>query len=259
MKNKFPKHLEKDMEKLYSRAIVTIGKKFLPQIKKAFNESINITDFTIKLNKIIDEDFVKYIGAATLPGIDKEIELVSAWAFSQTKKAVVNLQGLTAEQIREGILVNKKNPVYLTFVKKTIEKNKDLVKALGKEYIDGVSQNAIKTFIDGGSRKDLTNKMLEYTDENLNKAKFWARDQVGDAFAEFTAQQQSLSGIKNYIWRTMGDNAVRDDHAELEGRVFSWSDGAMSTGLLSKPGASHPAEDYSCRCYAEPTNEDVTG
>lgn len=48
---------------------------------------------------------------------------------------------------------------------------------------------------------------------------------------------------KYYIWRTVGDDKVRDSHAEREGCIFSWDDA---------PEGGHPGEDYNCRCIAEP-------
>ena len=40
---------------------------------------------------------------------------------------------------------------------------------------------------------------------------------------------------KYYIWRTVGDDKVRDSHAEREGCIFSWDDA---------PEGGHPGEDY---------------
>ena len=42
-----------------------------------------------------------------------------------------------------------------------------------------------------------------------------------------------------YIWRTKGDNKVRDRHKEREGKVFNWH---------MPPTGGHPGEDYNCRC-----------
>jgi len=258
-KPKFPSHLERDYEKLFSQAITRLGKSFLPKIKNAYKGSTNITDFKIQLNKLYDKQLDLIGSKLLLKKVDKEIELVSAWSFSQVKKSVVGLRELTKEQIREGILINKTDPSYLQFVDKVKVTNRELVQTLGKEYIEGVADLATDTFASGGSVQELTSNLLDYTDGDIKKAKFWARDQMGSAYGEFTKQQQTLAGMKNYIWRTVGDNAVREDHEELNGRVFSWSTGAMGTGLLTKPGAAHPGEDYNCRCTAEPTLKEVTG
>ena len=46
-----------------------------------------------------------------------------------------------------------------------------------------------------------------------------------------------------YIWRTKGDDKVRDRHKERDGKVFNWH---------IPPTGGHPGEDYNCRCWAEP-------
>lgn len=43
-----------------------------------------------------------------------------------------------------------------------------------------------------------------------------------------------------YIWRTVGDNKVRDNHAALEGTVRNLSD------------SPDPGEEFNCRCWGEP-------
>ncbi|MCB1529748.1 MAG: peptidoglycan-binding protein [Rhodospirillales bacterium] len=45
-----------------------------------------------------------------------------------------------------------------------------------------------------------------------------------------------------YIWRSVGDNKVRDSHAELNGTVRDLAD------------SPDPGEEFNCRCWAEPVN-----
>jgi hypothetical protein len=47
----------------------------------------------------------------------------------------------------------------------------------------------------------------------------------------------------HYIWRTAGDKNVRPEHAENDGRIFSWN---------KPPRTGHPGAEYGCRCWAEP-------
>lgn len=60
--------------------------------------------------------------------------------------------------------------------------------------------------------------------------------------------QEDLAATEDngtYIWRTVGDEKVRGHHASRNGKIFSWDDA---------PEGGHPAEDYNCRCWAEPVN-----
>ena len=49
-----------------------------------------------------------------------------------------------------------------------------------------------------------------------------------------------------YIWRTKGDDKVRSKHAEREGKIFN---------KHIPPEGGNPGEDYNCRCWAEPYDE----
>lgn len=51
-----------------------------------------------------------------------------------------------------------------------------------------------------------------------------------------------------YIWRTQGDDKVRPSHAANEGQIFAWDD---------PPPTGNPGEDYNCRCWAEPYDNDA--
>ena len=50
-----------------------------------------------------------------------------------------------------------------------------------------------------------------------------------------------------YVWRTKGDNKVRDRHRQRDGVIFNWH---------IPPEGGHPGEDHNCRCRAEPFNPD---
>ncbi len=47
---------------------------------------------------------------------------------------------------------------------------------------------------------------------------------------------------KTYIWRTVGDNRTRSEHAGREGKSFFWT---------NPPKDGHPGEPFGCRCWAE--------
>ncbi len=51
-----------------------------------------------------------------------------------------------------------------------------------------------------------------------------------------------------YTWRTVGDNRVRNRHAENDGKVFAWD---------NPPPTGHPGDDHNCRCWAEPVPDEI--
>jgi SPP1 gp7 family putative phage head morphogenesis protein len=75
-----------------------------------------------------------------------------------------------------------------------------------------------------------------------------ARTQIANTNAEITATRARSVGINQYIWRTTEDGAVRESHAEMDGKVFSYDDPPE----VGDEGAHGPGQFPNCRCYSEP-------
>ena len=58
-----------------------------------------------------------------------------------------------------------------------------------------------------------------------------------------TAMARLESEGRFYIWRTVGDARVREEHGPRAGRRFQFN---------APPEDGHPGEAYGCRCWAEP-------
>ena len=72
-------------------------------------------------------------------------------------------------------------------------------------------------------------------------------DTAGPGSVTETVMNEELVALEegggSYIWRTAGDAKVRPEHAARDGRQYRWDD---------PPDGENPAEDYNCRCWAEP-------
>lgn len=66
---------------------------------------------------------------------------------------------------------------------------------------------------------------------------------------EVKSSLQNTIGSKSklYVWHTMGDGKVRDEHKVRDKGIFNWN---LDDDI--KPG-----EDYGCRCYAEFLNDNL--
>lgn len=80
------------------------------------------------------------------------------------------------------------------------------------------------------------------------RARLIARDQVNKLNGKLTELRQRSAGVTRYIWRTVLDSRVRDEHRRLEGKKFSWT---------APPAEGHPGEPIQCRCFAEPILADL--
>jgi SPP1 gp7 family putative phage head morphogenesis protein len=81
-----------------------------------------------------------------------------------------------------------------------------------------------------------------------DRAKLIARDQVGKLYGQVNAERQRSLGIGKFIWHTVHDDRVREEHEALDGQTFSYDD-LPSEGL--------PGEAINCRCWAEPVLDDI--
>ena len=82
------------------------------------------------------------------------------------------------------------------------------------------------------------------------RAKFIARQETSLIVSKFREERYTDLGMPTYRWSTSHDERVREDHKDLNGRVFSWNDPSIvdrRTGRRANPG-----EDYGCRCVAKP-------
>ncbi len=255
MINSYPLHIEKQLEKVYVNAIKRLSRFVDPKIKKQYKKDIKQFDADNigGLENEMSEDWVKAVlgSGFTEKEIRKVAILLDRWALAKTNQSIRKISRFTKENARNMIPleISKDNPIIPDFIDAYTKFNMQLVEDLGHEYIPEISKIAKDAYLNGESTASLSDKMLQYTDGKVNKAKFWAQDQAGDAYTAFTKERQTQAGFTGYIWRSTGDSHVRPIHSLLNQRYFTWAKGAPG---LSKPGAKHPGTDYRCRCISEP-------
>ena len=98
--------------------------------------------------------------------------------------------------------------------------------------------------LDRGATLDrVRDRMVQIGQQTTRRADLIGRNESETVNAELTQVYQKAAGIDRYTWRTQLDDAVREDHMDREGAVFSWDSG---------PSDGHPGEPVNCRCVAEP-------
>jgi SPP1 gp7 family putative phage head morphogenesis protein len=248
-RNNYPFAIEKQQELVYIGSILHLSKALQKKIKAVGNLSPDA--FKKIENELFDElgkAFLSYEILAT--EFEKIGSLLDAWVYAEVKRYIQKAMLRNRNKFMS-IEFNREDPLVQDFMQSYTKSNVQLVQSLGKTYIPQVTELASQTFLQGGDKKTLIYNLLQFTNGEKEKARFWADDQLGDSYADFTKMRQISVGITEYIWHTVKDNHVREAHRELEGQRFDWKRGALNTGLLTKPGARHPGQDYNCRCTAE--------
>jgi len=150
-----------------------------------------------------------------------------------------------------GVDPTKENPeAYKELMAQWSRNNALLIKDIPTKTMLQIQEKTIEALRVGQTVPDLTKDiydiMAERTDVTDSRAKLIARDQVAKLNAQFTQERQQDAGIEGYVWRTVGDERVRDTHDAVDGQFFSWDNPPGETD------GNHPGEDYQCRCWAEP-------
>lgn len=178
----------------------------------------------------------------------------SKWNSAQWQKTIKQVMGVNAAQYEPWIQdqlnsFSKENVALITSLK-----DKSLT------TIEANAQRAIRT---GKRHEEIAQEIQDEFGANRSRAKLIARDQVSKLNGQLTQMRQKDVGIKEYIWRTSGDERVRASHAMMDGKKCRWDDVTVywnGTEWVKRTGSmysGHPGSDYQCRCWAEPVFDSV--
>ena len=146
---------------------------------------------------------------------------------------------------------------YEQMLSRWAEQNVSFITSIESDCFDDMEKIIIDGFTKGRTPAAISNEIQRRFDVTKSKANLLARDQIGTLSADLTRTRQESAGVKEYIWRSSGDERVRACHRELDGKTFRYDDppamwymtkrGKIYTGRHCNPG-----EDYQCRCVAKP-------
>ncbi len=155
------------------------------------------------------------------------------------------------DQIRAvaGVSPNLRHPRASERLNLIIKENVRLITSLNDKYYGEVERVIEKGVLEGRSINKIREGLKKASNSTITNSKIIARDQVGSALAEVTRQRQTQIGIEHYIWSSVGDEKVRDNHEEWDGQRFSWKEGS--------PNGTHPGQEINCRCIAQPDRKEI--
>ena len=131
-----------------------------------------------------------------------------------------------------------------------VTQNVVLIRAVPEEIAIGVAKLSTQAFSSGMPHPELAKHIEARFDVGESRARLIARDQIGKLAGQVNAARQQSIGITQFVWRTVGDERVREEHDELDGESFSYDD---------PPDEGLPGEPIQCRCSAEPVFDDILG
>ncbi len=211
------------------------------------------TVFRYKTEEARDRELAKYSYRASSVTLDASGKLPSGPpaigpALDQIASTVASVNAKAVTEL-VGVNVRASSGLGAT-IDAFRERNLSLIKSLVGNQIDDIQTLLESSELTGLRVEDLRAQIMDRFGVGESKADLLARDQTLKLNANITQARQRGAGVEKYIWTTSGDERVRDEHAELEGEVFSWD---------NPPSVGHPGEDIQCRCTAFPIIEEFDG
>lgn len=178
--------------------------------------------------------------AAVLFGREKLAGIVEPFAEQTEKFQAEQLN----RQLREAVSIDVvgSEPWIGKAVEEFTQENVALIRTIPSRYFDEIETLVRREAADGVRWEELVDGIEERYDVSRSRSKILARDQVGKFYGDLNRVRQTDLGITRFIWRTVRDNRVRPEHADIDGESFAWG---------SAPDGG-PGEAVLCRCYAEP-------
>ncbi len=122
-----------------------------------------------------------------------------------------------------------------------------LIKSLRDEVAEGVRKDVVTAIEAGTPAAELSAKWVR---EGVpvefgtieGRAKVIARHQLTTLHAQIQSARARALGVTEFIWRTQGDDLVRDEHTALNGTKHEYA---------NPPAEGLPGQPVNCRCWAE--------
>lgn len=131
-------------------------------------------------------------------------------------------------------------------------RNVALIKSVPQKYFDDIEKRLLAGLSEGKRASELADELEERFGVAESDATRIANDQIGKLYGELNQVRQEALGVTGYIWRTVNDNRVREEHADREGEHFEWDDPPAEDAY-----DGHPGTPINCRCWAEPDLSDL--
>lgn len=123
-------------------------------------------------------------------------------------------------------------------------RNVRLIKRIEARHFDDVQRVVLEGLNRGLRTREVGKQLSRRFGITRRRGQLIARDQLATLNMEITRARQTSLGVTRFRWRTSADGRVREEHAELEGQVFTWAEGHPTEGV--------PGQAINCRCVAEP-------
>lgn len=203
-------------------------------------------------SKRISEDTV---AAFEMSGIKIEV-------MTELRRVMNSVDNTTKDNLRKSFrdclqvdIFSSDEPLLSTVTSEWYAQQSKLVDSIVSTYTDKLGTIVSNAVQRGSLYKDVQADIKNLYDITDNRAKFIARNEIGNLNAVTTKIRQEAAGIWCYQWSTSKDERVRAAHVAMDGDYYYWSGTKVGqiNGIKVYPAPKyHPGMDYNCRCVAIP-------
>lgn len=158
-----------------------------------------------------------------------------------------------------GVDVFLSEPWLETEIKAFVGENVALIKTIESRHFADIEQLVYRSASQGLRHEEIQRQIIQIYGKTRNIAKRIGRDQVNKFNGQLTMIRQTNLGVKQYVWKTMGDERVRGrpggrypgavpSHWARQNKTFYWN---------KPPDGGHPGQAIQCRCWPEPVLQDI--
>ena len=244
----YPKNSEREYYRLLRAMVRMLNKLSLENIETLKDVlRYDSTDSERISGKVLEELEVSGVKAEVMSGIKRVMKGVDNTAKDNLRRSFRNC-------LQVDVFIN--DTVLLESVtSEWYSQQSQHVNSIVSTYTDKLATIVSNAVQRGSLYKDVQKEVKDLYNITDNRAKFIARNEIGNLNAVTTKRRQEEAGIYCYEWRTSEDERVRASHAELNGDLFCWNDSKIGEiyGRKIYPAPKlHPGMDYRCRCIAIP-------
>ncbi|WP_332649693.1 phage head morphogenesis protein [Lysinibacillus sp. 54212] len=251
-KTKFPNTAVTSYERALTKLIDQVTKEALKLFDKHIAKELHADSENYRIDGLYDElkrMFKDLKNRVTGIFSEKRVERAAGDFVEAVNRT--NRHNFVQQARVQGIELVASEPWLKGFVNGHVSNNVSYIKNLEDEVYERI-ENIVREHIEkGSSSKVIRDAIIEQTNISKSRAQFLAVDQAGSILGQMTAERHQRLGINKFTWDTSGDERVRDEHRELDGKEFYYDDPPIVNGRQVLPG-----EDYRCRCVAMPVFDD---
>lgn len=149
-----------------------------------------------------------------------------------------------------GLKIDPQSAQMRALVERLVREKVDLIKTLPRNSAVEAQKMSAEIALSTGKRHETLISKIQGLAAGYPEfaARRIARTEVARTQSQLVQAQAQSIGVNQYVWKTVEDEAVRESHKEMDGKICSFDDPPeVEPGHFYNPGGI-----YNCRCYAVP-------